>query len=100
MPSSLGGGVGLRIIVEQSLGAHAQGRKRLEARLERGIIDRFGMELLIDPLLEAHLLDALDVAWPRAVAEAIERVQNGFVLGEFGDGQLAFELRVQRGRRG
>ena len=55
------------------------------------------MELLIDPLLEAHLLDALDVAWPRAVAEAIERVQNGLVLGEFGDGQLALELRIETG---
>ena len=58
------------------------------------------MKLLIDPLLKAHLLDALDVAWPRTVAEAIERVQDGLVLAEFRDRQLAFELRVQRGGRG
>ncbi len=58
------------------------------------------MELPIDPLLEAHLLDALDVARPRAIPEAVERVQNGLVFGEFGDGQLAFEIRVQRGWSG
>jgi hypothetical protein len=45
------------------------------------------MQLLIDPLRKAHLFDALDVAGPQSIAQPVERVQNGLLLGEIGDRQ-------------
>jgi hypothetical protein len=56
--------------------------------------------LTIDPLRKAHLLDAIDFAGLRAVAEAIEGVQDGFVLGKVGDGEFALEMRVEGRRQG
>ena len=50
------------------------------------------MKLLIDPFLQAHLLDALDVARARSEAQAIERLQNGFIFGQPFGGQALHSL--------
>ncbi len=35
-----------------------------------------------------------DVAGTRTVCQAIQRVQDGLIFGEFGDGKMALELAV------
>ncbi len=53
------------------------------------------MELLLNPLFEAHLANALDVARTRPISQAVERVDDGFVFGKFRDGKFAFEFLVE-----
>ena len=65
----------------------------MEASFDGGILNRFGIELLVDPFGQAHLPDALQVAGTRAVGQAIEGMQDGLVDGKFRDGQ-PFENRV------
>ena len=60
---------------------------RCEARIESGIVNRIRMQLLIDPFLQAHFLDALEIARARTKAQTIERLQNGFVFGQLLGGQ-------------
>ena len=67
----------------------------MQTLIQVGVVDRFGMELLFDPFFQAELADFFDVSGTRPVGEAIHGVQNGFVFGEFGDGELAFELFVE-----
>ena len=43
---------------------------------------RLRMELLIDPHVDALSHDAVDIAGPRAEAEAVESVQSSLSLGE------------------
>src|SRR5438874_1565345 len=57
-------------------------------------IDGVGIELLLNPLGQAHLPHALDVAWPRAVREAVQSMQNRFVRAQFGNRQ-AFQRRIR-----
>ncbi len=70
----------------------------IEALVESCVIDAFGMQLLVNPLFEAHLTDSFDVAGTRAVSQPIERVQSGLVCGELGDWQAAFEFLIERYR--
>ena len=52
------------------------------------------MQLLVNPFFEAHLADAFHVAGTRTVCQTIQRVQDGLIFGEFGDGKMALELAV------
>ena len=72
---------------------HAQRFQRLELRLQHRILRQaIGMKLLIDPLLQADVLHALDVAGPGAERQAIQRVDDLLVLGELLLEQLGLEL--------
>ena len=77
----------LGIIREKLLRRHFQRGICVEPRFDCFVVDGIWIELLIDPFCEAHLADALDVAGARAVGEAIQRVEDGFVGGKFGDRQ-------------
>jgi hypothetical protein len=80
-----------RKFIQQFLRRHFQRRILFEPRIERRIVNGLGVELFVDPFLEAHFSHGFDIAWTRAVRETIERVQNGFIFAEFGDRKLAFE---------
>jgi len=47
------------------------------------------MELLRNPVFETGFADAFEIARPRAITQAIERVGDGFVFGEIGDRKVA-----------
>ncbi len=87
--------IGTRIFLEQLLRGHRERRIALQTLIQVGVIDRFGMELLLDPFFQAHLANSFDIARTRAVREAIHGVQDGFVFGELGDRELAFEFLVE-----
>ncbi len=60
---------------------HPQRFERLQSGFEdRTLGHAIGMKLLEDPLLQADLFDARDIARSRAEGEAIERVQDLVVL--------------------
>jgi hypothetical protein len=73
-------GVGLGIAVEEIGHAHGQGRKRLKRRVEAIVGDAPGIELPVDIGGEADLLDALEIPRTRAIAEAIQHVDDALVL--------------------
>jgi hypothetical protein len=56
--------------------AHAQGAERFQARVERAVINFFGMQLKVNPLVDAHRHDLLHIAGARTEGQAIERVQS------------------------
>ena len=60
-----------------------------------------GMKLLIDPRLQAHLVDLVQIAWPRAEGQTIQRMQRLLILRHLRDGGgadgLRLLLRIQRG---
>ena len=71
--------------------------------IEGGIIDGIGMKLALDPLIEPLTANAFQIAGTRPVAEAVQSMEYGFVLGKFGDRKLALEgfaqfLRLRRSR--
>ncbi len=62
---------------------HAQRFQRLEMRFQhRILVHAIGMKLLVDPLLQADVLHAFDVAGPGPEGEAIQRVDDLIVLRE------------------
>ena len=73
--------------VQEFCGGHFQRGKTFEARIESGIINRIRMQLLVDPFLQTHFLHAFEVARARPKTQAIERLQDGFVLGQGFRGQ-------------
>ena len=81
----LRGLLGLRIFINQFRCRHLQRRIVLKTRLHRLVINRVGIELLVDPFGQTHLPDALHVArsWP--VGQSVQGMKNGFVRGELGD---------------
>src|SRR5579863_2010162 len=79
--------------------------KILQPRIERFVVYRIRIQLLIDPLGEAHLLDALEIAGPRTVRQTVQRVKNRLIHAEVGDRQtlqngilLGFLVARSRGR--
>ena len=78
----LGNLLGPRIFLEQLLRRHLQRRIPLQTLIQRLVVNGFGMELLLDPLFQAHLANSLDIARTRAVRQAIHRVKNRFIFGE------------------
>ena len=87
---------GLRIFINQFRRGHPQRRIVRKARIQRAVIDGIWIELLLDPFGQPHLADALNLAWTRAVGQAVQRVQNRFVGAEFCNRQ-AFERRIVLG---
>ena len=56
-----------------------------DAGLGAAVVDALGMELALDPGVEAHAPDRLHVARPRAVAQAVQHVDDaGRLLGAAG----------------
>ena len=99
--------LGLRIFLNQLRGGHSQRRIILQPSLYRLVVNGIGIELLLNPLCQPHLLDAFDVAGPRAVSQPVQRVQNRFVRAELRNWQslergILFRLFVFGGgfRRG
>ncbi len=58
------------------------------------------MQLLVNPLFEAHLTYAFDVAGTRPIREAIERMEGSLVLRQLGNGEVPLKFAVERRRRG
>jgi hypothetical protein len=57
------------------------------------------MQLLIDPFRKPHVLDTVDISRPQAVAETIESVEDGLLLGEISDRQAGENGSLLRARR-
>ena len=83
----------LRVFGEHCGAGHFPGREIREARFHGLVVEGIGIELLVNPLCEAELANAVKVAGTGAVGQAIQRVQNRFVGRELGDGQ-AFKRGV------
>src|SRR6266705_891623 len=81
----LRGLLGLRIFINQFRRRHLQRRIVLKTRFHCLVINRVGIELLVDPLGQTHLPDALNVARPWPVGQSVQGMKNGFVRGELGD---------------
>ncbi len=82
-----------------------QRRKILQPGIQRFVLDRIGIQLLIDPFGQAHLLDAFEVAGPRSVRETVQRMKDRFVYAEVGNRQafqngILLGLFVLRGHSG
>jgi len=92
------GHVGRRILVLQRLGRKLQHWQIGQARVHRGIVDRFRMKLLLDPCVEPALLDPRRFSRSRSKPKPVERVQHGLFLIEVADRQLAGEVASRRGR--
>ena len=84
-----------RKFFEQLFRRHRQRWIALQALTQRLVVNGFGMQLLLDPFFQAHLADALDVSRARPVGQAIHGVKDGFVFGEFGDREFAFEVFIE-----
>ena len=65
-----------REVLHQLPGVHAQRAQRLQPRLQRRVVNLFGMQLLLDPLVHAHGRYAIHVARPGAKGQPVERVQR------------------------
>ena len=77
---------------------HAQRFERLELRFQHRVLGHaIGMQLLVDPFLQADPLHAFDVAGPRPEREAIQRVQDLIVLRELLLEQLGLSLAASAG---
>jgi len=63
-----------------------------QVRRQRGIGDAVGMELLVDPLVEADRPNPLDVAGPGAVTEPVEGMNDD-------DERIVLGGGTRRGRR-
>ncbi len=61
-------------------GAHGQRAIRSKVRLQGGVIDSVGMQLEVDPLVDAHRGHGLDIARTRTEAKPVERVQRTLLL--------------------
>jgi hypothetical protein len=53
------------------------------------------MQLLLDPLFQTHLADALDVSRTRAIRQTVHRVKDRLIFGELRDRKLAFEFLIE-----
>ena len=62
--------------IGQLLRGHLEQVEAGELLLHSGIIDRLGMQLLLDVILQAHLLHGLDVAGPGAKGDAVKDVDD------------------------
>ena len=80
-PQTLGGHVGLRIFREQRLRIQVCGGQPRQARLQQRLGNFLGMKLALDPILKAHLFDALQISRTGAVPQPIQRVQDGLIFG-------------------
>ena len=61
-------------------GAHGQRAIRSQPRLHGGVIDSVGMQLEVDPLVDAHRGHGLDIARTRTEAKPVERMQRTLLL--------------------
>ena len=75
-------GIALHHLLEGEL----HGRVGGEACVEGTVVDLRGVQLLVEPGLEAHGADALEIAGGGAVGEAVEDLQNPFVTSEWSSG--------------
>jgi len=66
----------LREEIGQFLGAHLEQLKPGDFLLNGGVVDGFGMQLLLDIIVEAHLLHHFHITGPRAEGDAIEDVDD------------------------
>ena len=64
----------LVVIAKECVGIERQGDEPGKPSLERAVGDALGMELLVEPGLDPHPLDAREVAGARAIGQAIEDV--------------------------
>ena len=77
--------------------AHAQGLEALQAGLEGAVIDLFGVELLLDPLLHTHLRHPLHLAGTGAETQPVERVGGALLLAHLRGFALLVRAQQQRG---
>ena len=59
----------------------------LKAGIDDFVVDGIGIELLLNPLCQAHLLDPFEIAGSRTVGKTIQGMQNRLVNSELGDRQ-------------
>jgi hypothetical protein len=64
-------------------GGHLQGGQAVEPALELPV-GQVGHKLALQPAVEPHLHDGLDLARPGAIGEAVEEMGRGLALGEPG----------------
>jgi len=57
-------------------------RVHTQARLERTVVNRLRMQLLIDPLIDPHRLDSGHIARPGPKGQPVQRVQRPLVLAQ------------------
>ncbi len=70
----------IEVPIRELLRAHADRRKLAQTCRKRAVRDSFRMQLLFDVRRETRLLDARDVAWTGAEADAIQHVRHGPVI--------------------
>jgi hypothetical protein len=86
-------------ILDDFFGIHAQGAEWSQSGIESRVVNFFGMELEIDPFINAQLRDEFDIAGPRAESEAIQGMEGTFGLIErWGGGFILFAGQGELGR--
>jgi len=78
---------------------HAQRAEGREARFERGVRDLLWLKLLINPCINAHSHDLLDIAGARAKGKAIERMHRALLFVQAGSNSLLLLFREQMRNR-
>jgi len=58
--------------------AQAEAAQRLQARIQRAVVNLFGMQLQVDPLFDAHRHHLLQIARSRTESKPIQRLQRAF----------------------
>ncbi len=81
IPGCLGGLIRRGKLSKKVRGRHREGWIFFETLLQARIVDGFWMELLVNPFLEAHLADALDISGAGTIGQAIQCVKDGLILG-------------------
>ena len=82
----------LWIFRKQFCRRHLQRRIRFQASLDRFVVNRIRIQLLLDPFRQTHLAHALDVARPWPIRQPVQGVQDRFIRVELRDRQ-ALERR-------
>src|SRR2546429_928285 len=76
----------IREILGEFLRTHAEGSEGGETRPKRTVFDLLGAELQINPLVDSHGLDLLNVPGTRAEGQAIERMHRAPMFAGAGGG--------------
>jgi hypothetical protein len=86
-------------ILDNFFCVHAQGAEWSQPGIESRVVNFFGMELEVDPFINAQLRDEFDIAGPRAEGQAIQGVEGSLGLIEgWGGGFVLFAGEGELGR--
>src|SRR5262249_56667471 len=77
-----------RKVLDQLALIHAQRAEGSKARFESGVVNFLGMQLLVDPFVDAHGGYAVNLKGPRAKREAVQPVDSALGLVHRGRGFL------------